>query len=59
MPDQANGVDKFIEPLGHEGPQGIRSRQGQMTDNLAVQMGQEIMGGAFRSAKNPGLMKNQ
>ena len=59
MFNQANSINEIIEPRGHESPKGIRRRQGQMSDDLAVQMGQEIMGGAFRSAKNTGLMEDQ
>lgn len=59
MLDQTRGIDEIIETRRHEGPQSIWSRQGQMTDDLAVQMGQEIVRGAFRAAKDPGLMKDQ
>lgn len=59
MLDQTRGIDEIVETRGHEGPQGTWSRQGQMTDDLAVQMGQEIMGSAFRAAKNTGLMEDQ
>lgn len=59
MLDQTRGIDEIIESRGHEGAQGIWSRQGQMTHDLAVQMGQEIVRSALGTTKDTGLMEDE